>query len=212
MQVTREHILRILQERGETTVEDLSEELQLTSATIRHHLDTLREEGLIKAPVIRRRATPGRPQYVYALAEAAAQYFPKNYDVLATLMLGEIKKRLEPQELDEVLCNIANQLAGECPPAVPGEGWEARFRRVVSFLNDKGYMANYQKNDDGYSLRIANCPYRVVAQAHAQLCKVDITLIAQLLDAAPRRSSHMAGGQEACTFHLTVSASGDSSF
>jgi predicted ArsR family transcriptional regulator len=206
MQVTREHILKILQERGVATVEELGKELKLTSATIRHHLDTLRGEGLIEAPAIRRRATPGRPQYVYTLTEAAAQHFPKNYAGLANMILSEVKERLEPKELDQVLRSIANRLADECPPAPPGEDLETRLKRVVKFLNEKGYMASYREHETGYSLRITNCPYRIVAHTHAQLCKVDMTLIGQLLNITPRRSSHIVTGEDACTFYLNTAA------
>ena len=50
MQSTRERILNILKERGQATVDDLSQELGLTAVTVRHHLDILRGEGLIASP------------------------------------------------------------------------------------------------------------------------------------------------------------------
>jgi len=210
MQVTREHILKILQERGQATVDELSEELQLTSATIRHHLDTLRGEGLVEAPSIRRRSTPGRPQYIYTLTEAADQHFPKNYAGLANMMLSEIKERLQPEQVDDVLHSIARRIAGEFLPGPAGEDFENRLNRAVAFLNDKGYMASCAKNEAGFSLQITNCPYRNVAHTHAQICKIDKSLISQLLDITPRRLSHMSSGGESCTFYLNVSSPGDS--
>ena len=91
MQSTRERILNILKERGQATVDELSQELSLTAVTVRHHLDILRGEGLIAPPLTRRRKTPGRPQYAYTLAEKASDFFPKRYDRLAQLILDEVR-------------------------------------------------------------------------------------------------------------------------
>ena len=61
MQATRQRILEILKERNTATVEELAYDLGLTPVTIRHHLDILRSEGLVQAPQVKRRDTPGRP-------------------------------------------------------------------------------------------------------------------------------------------------------
>ena len=94
MQATRQSILNILKERGQTTVEQLSDELKLTPVTIRHHLDILRSEGLVEAPKVQRRQSPGRPQHIYTLTEHAANYFPKNYVAFADLTLQELRERV----------------------------------------------------------------------------------------------------------------------
>ena len=83
MQETRERIIHILKTRGQATVDELSRELGLTSVTVRHHLEILRQEELIAPPEPLRRTGPGRPQHVYRLAGQASDLFPKNYDLLA---------------------------------------------------------------------------------------------------------------------------------
>ncbi len=206
MQVTREHILKILQERGQATVEELGEELQLTSATIRHHLDTLRGEGLIEAPAIRRRTTPGRPQYIYTLTEAAAQHFPKNYAGLANMMFSEIKERMQPDEVEEVLRSIAGRIAGEFPPGQADEPFENKLDRVLDFLNEKGYMVHCAKNEGVYSMHVVNCPYRDVSHTHAQLCRMDMSLISQLLGVTPQRATEIVDGEGVCIYRFTAPA------
>jgi predicted ArsR family transcriptional regulator len=209
MQVTRGHILKILQERGHATVEELSEQLGLTSATIRHHLDTLRGEGLIETPTIRRRLTPGRPQYVYTLSEAANQHFPKNYSGLANMMLTEMKERLGTAQLDQVLQSMASRVASEFPPAPPDETFDRRVERAIAFLNEKGYMARCTQDENGYTMQVTNCPYRDVAHTHTQLCQLDLSLITRLLGVTPRRSEHIAEGEDTCTYHFTAPATSD---
>ncbi|MBN1890483.1 MAG: ArsR family transcriptional regulator [Thermoflexales bacterium] len=205
MQDTRQQILKILRERGQATVEELSGELRLTSATIRHHLDILRGDGLVESPEIRRRSIPGRPQYVYSLTEAASDHFPQNYAGLADMIFSEVEERLSPLEQLAVMKNIAGRIAGEFPPGPPGETMSARLGRVVSFLDGKGYMVRYESGGAGYTLYVTNCPYRDVVQNHEQICQIDVNLFAHLLSVAPERVSRVTSEDGACVFRVSLS-------
>ncbi len=204
MQATRQRILEILKERGEATIDELSEALSLTSVTVRHHLDILRGEGLVEVPEVKRRATPGRPQYVYTLTDAADEHFPKNYAGFTNLMIAEIKERLEPAELDRILRGMAHRMVTEAPKPISGEPLEQRLDRLVGFLNSKGYIAKWEKSQDsdGYYLHTTNCPYHDISHNHSQVCVMDMTLISELLGTAPERVSWMAAGEFDCSYHI----------
>jgi predicted ArsR family transcriptional regulator len=103
MQPTRQHILEILKESGEATVDEivtaLSERIgDITAVTVRHHLEILRGDGLVSAPAVRRRTTPGRPQHVYSLTDKALELFPNNYRNLAEELLFQLKSHLPKRE------------------------------------------------------------------------------------------------------------------
>ncbi|KAB2857287.1 MAG: ArsR family transcriptional regulator, partial [Anaerolineae bacterium] len=108
-QETRRHILDILKKNAEMTVDEIvallhqSNEKKVTAATIRHHLDILQENGLVEAPEVRRRESPGRPQYVYRLTEKGQDFFPSNYAGLASSLLDQIKSRLTRPEINVIL-------------------------------------------------------------------------------------------------------------
>ncbi len=200
MQATRQRILEILKERGTATVEELGAELDLTPVTIRHHLDILRSEGLVQAPKVKRRDAPGRPQHIYALTDAADEYFPKNYAGFADLMLHEIRERVEPRELDSILRNMANRMVTQAPNALPGESTSQRMERVVRYLTGKGYNADWQPVEGGYLLRTHNCPYHDISKDHVEPCVMDMAMISQLLGQTPQRLDWMAGGNNACAY------------
>jgi len=207
MQVTRQRILEILKERGQSTIDELSDTLGLTSVTVRHHLDILRGEGLVKVPEVKRRMTPGRPQYVYTLTEAADDFFPKNYGGFTNLMISEIRDRYEPAELDHILRGMANRMAADAPKPVNGETFEQRLTRVVNFLNEQGYVAKWEKaGSDGYYLHTSNCPYHDISHKHSQVCVMDTTLISNLLGAMPERRSWLAAGEFTCSYHIPAPA------
>jgi predicted ArsR family transcriptional regulator len=200
MQATRQRILSILKEHDQATVDELSQELGLTAVTVRHHLDILRGEGLVAAPVVHRRKSPGRPQYIYTLTEKSSNVFPKRYDQLSRLILGEVHARLSPDEVDQMMTHIGEQIASRA--VLPDEGdFETRLGRVVEFLNGMGYMARWEYDSDGaYLLHIANCPYERVARQDHQICKIDYTLLTCLLGVAPKRTQWAAQGEHQCAY------------
>src|SRR3990172_7910013 len=115
MHSSRQRILDILKERGATTVEQLSQDLGLTTVTVRHHLDILRSEGLVGDPQIHHRATPGRPQYSYALTSRASEVFPTNYANLARQLLEEVKARASQDDLLVIFQGVSACMMASAP-------------------------------------------------------------------------------------------------
>ena len=202
MQSTRQAILNILKEQGQATVEQLSSKLSLTPVTIRHHLDILRSEGLVQAPKVKRRQTPGRPQHVYNLTEQANSYFPKNYVAFADLTLAELRDRISPEEMDSIVKNVAKRMASDVQRPVAGEPLSHRLNRLVTFLNDKGYVARWESNAEGLFLHTTNCPYQGLMEHHNAPCVMDLAIITDVLGVTPQRLSWMGGGDTMCTYRV----------
>lgn len=200
MQKTRRSILNILKERGRVTIKQLSNELSLTRVTIRHHLTVLGREGLIAKPDVLRRNGPGRREHVYMLSEKASDYFPNNHAGFADLMFSEIKDSVTPCEFESILQGMAQRMAAEAPQPVRGETFSSRLERVVSFLNQKGYAARWERNERGYMLYQTHCPYRRLAACHHETCYMDLMLIANLLGVRAQRTHSLVHGDRECAY------------
>ena len=208
MQDTRGRILDILKGRQQATVDELSRELGLTPVTVRHHLDILRGEGYVAAPIVYRRKTPGRPQYAYTLTEKASAFFPKRYGQLVSLLLDEMQTCLSPAEVEQMMKHIGERIASQARMGgvdIPGiwseEDFEVRLVATVEFLDQLGYMAEWERRDDGdYLLHVANCPYEQVARQHDEVCKMDLRILTCLLGASPQRVTWAAQGDHQCTY------------
>lgn len=199
MQSTRQHILDYLKEHNQATVDELAGVLQLTSVTVRHHLDILRSEGLVSDPVAQHRTTRGRPHHVFTLTPQAASRFPNNYDELTNVLLAEVKTQLA---VNVVFEGMARRMTAEAPFPNPAEPLEARLNRAVTFLNARGYDAHWERTTDGYLLHTHNCPYAGVVAQHHELCGLDTALVQQLLGVTPRPVQHIAGGAPRCSYLL----------
>jgi predicted ArsR family transcriptional regulator len=204
MQQTRRHILEILKERKEATIDEIVSELsdrigKITAVTVRHHLEILRGDGLVGSPTVRRRSAPGRPQYIYTLTERAADIFPNNYQGLASGLLEQIKGQLPAEKVSEILGGIANDMIAAA--MVPDAPIEIRLDHVVAFLNNNGYTASWSRERNGHTLSVINCPYEQISCSNAEVCQMDKRLIEGLVGAPAQRVSwRWEDERDACVY------------
>lgn len=206
LQETRRHILEILREKTACTVEEIGEALserlgkKFTTVTVRHHLERLRAEDLVKPPQVLRRNSPGRPQYLYELSAHALDYFPSNYASLASNLLQQIKKALPGDQVNVILEGVAGEMAAAAN--IPPGSIEERLDHVVQYLSQHGYDAHWQATDGGYLLTTTNCPYASITDEHAELCGMDLRLMASMLGTVPRLKSTVLKGNVDCQYFI----------
>jgi len=206
MQETRQQILQILKENGESTVDSIVSALRdlrgdkITAVTVRHHLNELQKNELITTPRLRHRSTPGRPQHVYELTEQALEHFPDNYQRLAAGLLTQIRQHLPEDGVNVIIEGLATDMATEAH--ITAETMPERLDQVIAYLNDNGYNATWEPNDDGYVLYTHNCPYHQLAHKTDTLCNMDMRLISSMLGVVPRMTSRVADGDATCAYQI----------
>ncbi|MCD4684583.1 MAG: ArsR family transcriptional regulator [Anaerolineae bacterium] len=204
MQQTRRHILEILKEHKEATIDEIVTALterigKITAVTVRHHLEILRGDGLVAAPSVRRRSKPGRPQYVYALTERAADHFPNNYQGLAMGLLDQMKNELSPKQVGVILGGIAKDMVAQA--MIPDGPLLVRMEHAIAFMKDSGYTVSYRQNGEGLILTVTNCPYEQVSCKNRELCTMDHNLIEGLVGLPIRRlACQLDDGAEVCIY------------
>jgi len=199
-------MLDILKRQGQATVDDLVVQLharngkRITAVTVRHHLSVLQTEGLVIEVELRRRATPGRPQNIYALTDKARGMFPNYYPQLVTALLDQISRAMPEDGVNVLLDGVAEQFAAPLLPQLDGLSLCDRLDIVVGLLNERGYEAHWQREDQGYVLHTRNCPYHAVSMTTDALCTMDMRFISALVGVVPRRLTRISGGAESCAY------------
>lgn len=206
MQETRQHILEILKERKEATVDDIVLELRsrrgdITAVTVRHHLTKLQQSELVTAPRFRHKNTPGRPQHVYSITEKALNHFPNNYQKLAESLLEQIQQHVPPQGINVILEGVAETIASDISD-LSSLPMEKRLKEAVNLLNNRGYNARWEQCDGGWILHTANCPYHELAQKNEGLCHMDMRLISKLIGIVPRQMTYISKGEPTCSYFI----------
>ena len=208
MQDTRQQILEIIKRDQEVTVQDLSQQLGLTSVTVRHHLEILRAEGYITEPEVQRSNRPGRPRYIYQLTSTAADLFPNNYSGLTNALLDALEERLPPQEYEDLLSDTARRMA-EKAGRLPSDPRD-RVERITDFLNRQGFVARWEEeSDERFFITISNCPYHYVTQNHNEVCLIDDIILQSLAggELTPKKREAHEGGL--CRYEIVWSAASE---
>jgi len=177
MKPTRQQIISMLQTKHTLSAQEISRSLHLTPANIRHHLSILEEEGVIEVASQRKTPGRGRPIQVYSLTH---QVLAHNLDALAGVLLEELLQNNSMHSQDEYFTRIASRLAQ--PEIPPNQSLTKRLYLAVQRLNDMHYQARWEAHSDAPRIFLEHCPYAAILPDHPELCRIDASLLNQLLD------------------------------
>lgn len=195
---TKEVILETIKASRQAKVEELAEAANVSPVTVRHHLNSLQAEGLIEASSIRRKV--GRPYYVYSLSEQGQEMFPKRYVRLTSRLLGELKTIMPEEKLEMVFKGVVQNVINEHRPHYQNLPIEQRLDYLVQLLQDEGFLARWEKTEDGYKLTEYSCPYYSIGHEHTEICIFDKELIVNVVQAPITQLSCMLSGGDCCQF------------
>ncbi|WP_188069733.1 helix-turn-helix transcriptional regulator [Brevibacillus brevis] len=198
---TRDQILHMLKVKGSLPVSDMAVELGITEMAVRRHLNTLERDNLIKSTLVRQ--AMGRPTNVYSLSQEADELFPRNYSHLTLDFLLDIKEIDGLSKIEMLFRRRENRLEETYRSYMQGD-LENRVAKLAELQNDKGYMVEWEKdeNGDGYRIQEFNCPISQVAREFNQACSCELSLFRRVLNANVEQTTCMAKGGDKCVFHI----------
>lgn len=207
MHAVRKHILEILKETGGATVAELAERLEMAPVSVRHHLDILQGDNVIRVGRLERTGNVGRPQQLYVLTHEAGELFPNNFAALAAGLVTQMKRMLPPEQVRTAFCAMARELARESDAALLAQlPIEEKLDRIAAFLSERGYLARWEVNpaadEGGYLLHKYNCPYNGVSGEHRELCLMDELLVNELVGKSCCRTKSVAENNICCTYRI----------
>jgi DeoR family suf operon transcriptional repressor len=200
---TRRQILTVLKKRGEVGADELATVLGITVSAVRQHLGPLEEDGLVRHR--QQPSGPGRPRHRFELTTAAEVLFPKRYGELTNQLLGFIA------DADAGLVDLAfdrrrQARLDRARIRLDGLDFPGRVRELAKILDEDGYLADCQRQDDG-SWRIVehNCAIIDVARRYGNACVSEIAFLRQALPEADiERVAHMIAGAHVCAYQVRL--------
>jgi predicted ArsR family transcriptional regulator len=207
---TRDRVLHAISERGPITAAALAEQVGLTAAAVRRHLDNLAELGLVSSrEAVTGHRGRGRPARAYVVSDAGHQALESDYDHLATDALrfladaaGEgAVTRFAQQRVAELEARYAAELAEA------GDDRQARTAALVKALTRDGFAASARPVGvagstgplTGIQLCQGHCPVQHVAREFPQLCDAETDAFSRLLGVHVQRLATLAHGDHVCT-------------
>lgn len=191
MVTARQKVLTYLTKNRTASAREISRALQMSSATVRHHLRIMTTDGRLEMSFVRGREGRGRPEKVYSLPSAA---LGNNLAALGDAVLTEAGTGVRMEAL-------ARRLAGESDFA--NQPLAKRLNLTIEKLNRMNYHARWEAGPRGPRLIFGHCPYAAIIEKHPELCRMDEHLLGQLMgDAAVQMFKIGKDGSAICMFAL----------
>jgi predicted ArsR family transcriptional regulator len=200
MQSTRRDILEYLQRNGRGTVKELGQLLGLTPTGIRQHLTVLERDGLVTAREERGRV--GRPTLVYSLTNEADALFPKTYDVLASVLLEEIRATEGNEKLHRLLHNVAGRLAAPYLDRVDGKMRAERVKETARIMEEQGSLVDVSEEAAEFYIDEYTCPFPKTAARDRAVCALHVEFVRALTGEDARLTRSLLRGERACTYRI----------
>ncbi|MFJ4193061.1 helix-turn-helix transcriptional regulator [Pseudomonas sp. NPDC089534] len=197
----RDLLHALLYEPAGLSIDDLAHRLAITRTAVRQHLAALERDGLVMRGSTR--PTGRRPEQLHQLTEQAKEAFPRQYPLLANLLIDEVAGLLGPQALAELMRSLGRKLAADLTHDVIDEA------QIVEHMNRSGYQAEVFFRSTGEPQIIAhNCVFHHLAKAHPVVCELDLALIGALGGGTTEHQECMLRGGHVCRFSLKADSAG----
>jgi predicted ArsR family transcriptional regulator len=160
----------------------------------------LERDGLIEAREERGRV--GRPTLVYSLTDKADALFPKRYDMLASVILEEIRSEDGNEKLHQILNKVASRLASPHVDRVEGKPLPERVKETVRVMEEQGCMVDWEERDGEYLIDEYTCPFPKVAERDRSVCALHVEFVRVMSGGDTRLTRSLMRGENACTYRV----------
>ena len=194
MATARQKILVHLQKtRSPASAREISRALKMSAPNVRHHLSVLSSDGRVEFVAVNNREGRGRPEKLYSLSQAA---LGDNLSALTNALLTEAGSKLKVEALASRILD-SNQFFNL--PVTK------RLVLLVEKLNEMHYQARWEAGAEGPRVIFGRCPYAKVIEGHAELCKMDLAMLTNILARPVVQSSKSeTGGYGICPFLFLI--------
>ncbi len=200
---TQNRLLHILMRHREpASIDFLAGELGVTKTAVRQHITNLERDGYIERQTLSgakgKTAQRGRPQYAYALSESGGELFTRHYALFSERLIMQMKAALGDEAFAAQMHMLGENLASEFAGKMPANGdLPTQIKALSALMRELGYDSDVDERGD---IVAHNCVYHDLANAHPQVCEVDLALMHKLTGVKPEHKACMVRGDNVCRF------------
>jgi predicted ArsR family transcriptional regulator len=204
---TRGAIVQLLLESGPITAGEIGDQLGISAAGVRRHLDALLDAGEAQssAAAAWQHNGRGRPARRYRLTPAGRAKMEHTYDDLAVQAIRQLReiggddavRAFARRRVDDILSGVTEG----------SDDVESTVDRVAGALTKAGYAATATQVAGplhGIELCQHHCPVSHVAEEFPELCDAEREAFAEVLGTHVQRLATIVNGDCACTTHVPL--------
>lgn len=210
IQGSETRLLHVLKTRGPQTTQALANQLAITLAGARKHLNALHADGLLAHEDIAR--SVGRPKRVWRLTGKAERRFPDSHEYLTVELIASARQIFGETGLDRLIAERETAIQRRYQGALaPLPSVAQKVARLTQLRTEEGYMAEWKALPDGAILFSENhCPICAAAKLCQGFCRSELRIFAAALgeNVHVERSEHILAGARRCAYRITEIAGG----
>ncbi|MGA7193348.1 MAG: winged helix-turn-helix transcriptional regulator [Anaerolineales bacterium] len=202
MTTSRQRVLNYLKKQRSASAAQIGRALNMSAATVRHHLSIMLSDGRITIIGAKRSGERGRPVKLYKLSE---KYLGDNFALLSDAVLNEMLKKLSPAKQKEVIHAIAKRFALQFDANDLNFPMAKQLSLIIEKLNAYHYQARWEAGADGPRILFAHCPYAAIIEKHPELCQMDEILLGKLMNVTTHQLAKIdqqSAGSPYCIFRF----------
>lgn len=147
------------------TAGEVAEKLGIQLSAARKHLESLRSRDLVKEEYVIDGV--GRPKKFYSLTGSGRDLFQNQSSAVLNLILTEISKNSGPSSVNNVLKQIAKEIAESMH--VSGSKTKQQIESLTASLDKFGFETSLEEDDQSYTIVSHHCPLQDNANKHREL-------------------------------------------
>lgn len=182
------------------SIEELANQLAVTRTAVRQHLAALERDNLVVRGDLR--ATGRRPEQLYRLSAHGRELFPRHYHLLANLLIDEVASLIGHDALVKLMRSLGEKMAADLSATRLDEQQIAAHMKAVGYESEVFFRSGAPAQIVAH-----NCVFHQLAEAHPQICELDLALIGSLGGGEVQHQECMLRGGQVCRFQLTRNSS-----
>lgn len=205
LKASGDRLLVLLKTRGPQTAALLAAELGITNEGTRLQLQKLAEEELVSATANSKGV--GRPVQVWSLTATGNARFPDTHATLTLELMQTIRNELGQQALDQIItARESKQLEKYRQILDDITDLEEKIARFAAIRTEEGYLAEWRKDETGFTFIENHCPICSAAIQCENICKSEMKTFSTILgeNVQVSRTDHIVKGARSCVYRIAI--------
>lgn len=197
--------LHLLKMRGALSTPAISRALEITTEATRQMMRKLAEEGLVSRTS--RASGVGRPKSVWQLTEQGNDLFPDTHGELAVQLIEQVRELFGEEGINQLVSAREQHTRTFYQQKVGQEATlQCKVKILTQLRQEEGYMAEWEKIDEGFLLLENHCPICAAASTCQRFCQAEINTFRAVLgpDVSVERLEHIVSGARRCAYRITT--------
>jgi len=178
MTTARQRVLNYLKKQRSASAAQIGRGLNMSAATVRHHLSIMVGDRRIIVVGARRTEKRGRPVKLYRVSD---KLIGDNLAMLSDVVLIETLNKLSPAKQNEFIKSLAKNLTLQMKSNDFDVTIAKRIGSAIESLNKFYYQARWEAGSQGPQILFAHCPYAAIIDQHPELCRMDEMILGELI-------------------------------